>query len=44
MAGQISDVSSMNSSTSVNSKNYSLVLQAFLETNEEANGLALSNN
>jgi len=37
-------VSSVNSNTSFNSENYSSPLQAFLETHEEANILALSNN
>jgi len=44
MAGQNSEVSSMNSGTSFNSENNSSVLQAFLKTHEEANKLALSNN
>jgi len=44
MAGQDSEVSSINSSTSFNSENYSSLLQAFLETHEEANRQALSNN
>ena len=34
--GQNSEVSSMNYSTSFNSENYSSLLQAFLETHEEA--------
>jgi len=34
----------MNSSTSFKSENYSSLLQAFLETHEEANRLTLSNN
>jgi len=34
----------MDSSTFFNSKNYSSLLQTFLETHEEANILALSNN
>jgi len=44
MAGKNSEVSSENSSTSFNSANYSSLLQAFHETHEEANRLALSNN
>jgi len=44
MAGKNSDVSSENSSNSFNSANYSSLLQAFHETHEEANRLALSNN
>jgi len=44
MAGQKSEVSSTNSSTSFNNENYSSLLQAFLETHEKANILALSNN
>jgi len=44
MAGQNSEVSSMNSNTSFNSGNYSSLLKAFLETHEEANKLDLSNN
>jgi len=34
----------VNSSTSFNSENYSSLLQAFVETHEEANRLTLSNN
>jgi len=44
MVGENSDASSINSSTSFNSTNYSSLLQAFLETHEEANRLVLSNN
>jgi len=44
MARKNSEVSSENFSTSFNSTNYSSVLQAFRETHEEANRLALSNN
>jgi len=44
MARQNSEVSSMNPNTSFNSENYSSLFQAFLETYEEANRLALSNN
>jgi len=44
MAGQNSEVSSMDSSTYFNSENYSSLFQTFLETHEEANELALSDN
>jgi len=44
MAGENSEVSSENSNTSFNSTNYNSLLQAFFETHEEANKLALSNN
>jgi len=44
IVGKNSEVSNENSSTSFNSTNYSSLLQAFHETNEEANKLALSNN
>jgi len=44
MARQNSELSSINSSVSFNSENYSSLLQAFLETHEEAKRLALSNN
>jgi len=44
MTRKNSEVSSENSSTSFNSANYSSLLQAFHETHEEANRLALSNN
>jgi len=44
MARQKSEVSSVNSNTSFNIENYSSLLQAFIETHEEANRLALSNN
>ena len=44
MAGKNSEVSSEDSSTSFNSANYNLLLQAFHETHEEANKLASSNN
>jgi len=44
MAGEHSEVSSENFSTSFNSVNYSSLLQAFQETHEEVNRLALSNN
>ena len=44
MTGKNSEVSSENSNTSFNSANYSSLLQAFYETHEEANRLALSNN
>jgi len=44
MVGKNSEVSSENSNTSFNSANYSSLLQAFYETHEEANRLALSNN
>jgi len=44
MAGEKSELSSVNSNASFNSENYSSLLQAFFETHEEANKLALSNN
>jgi len=44
MAGENLEVSSENSSTSLNSANYNSLLQAFHETHEEANRLVLSNN
>jgi len=44
MTGQQSEVSSVSSNISMNSENYSTLLQAFKETHEEANGLILSNN
>jgi len=44
MVGHKTEVSSVNSSTSSNSENYSSLLQVFLETHEEANRLTLSNN
>jgi len=44
MARENSEVSSEYSSTSFNSANYSSLLQAFHESHEEANKLALSNN
>jgi len=44
MAGKNSEVSSESSNTSFNSANYSSLLQAFHETHEEADKLALSNN
>ena len=44
MAGKNSEFSSEDSSTSFNSTNYTSLLQAFHETHEEANRLALSNN
>jgi len=44
MVGKNSEVSSEDSNTSFNSANYSSLLQAFHETDEEANILALSNN
>ena len=44
MAKQKLKVSSVDSSTSFNNDNYSSLLQAFLETHEEANRSTLSNN
>jgi len=44
MAGENLEVSRENSSISFNSTNYNSLLQAFHETHEEANRLALSNN
>jgi len=44
MVGKNSEVSSEDSNTSFNSANYSSLLQAFHETHEEANNLALFNN
>jgi len=44
MAGENSEPSSINFSTSFNSTNYSSFFQAFFEIHEEANRLALSNN
>ena len=41
---QESDASSVSSSSSIDSENYSQLLNAFKETHEEANKLALSNN
>jgi len=42
MAGENLEASNINSNTSFNNINYSLLLQAFIETHEEANILALS--
>jgi len=44
MTRQESDTSSVNSSSSINVENYSQLLEAFNETHEEANRLALLNN
>jgi len=44
MTRQESDASSVSSSSSINSGNYSQLLNSFKETHEEANKLALSNN
>jgi len=44
MAGEKSEVNSVNSSASFNSENYNSLLQALFETHEEANRLSLSNN
>jgi len=44
MAKEEDDVSSVSSSNSSNAENYSQLLQAFQETHEEANRLALLNN
>jgi len=44
MAGKQFDVNNVNSNISINSRNYSTLLQAFKDTHEEANRLALSNN
>jgi len=44
MTRQESDVSSVSSNSSIDSENYSQLLNAFKETHEEANKLALSNN
>jgi len=44
MAKKEDDVSSVSSCTSLNAENYSQLLQAFKETHEEANQLALLNN
>jgi len=44
MVGENSEVSSEYSNNSFNNANYSSLLQAFYETHEEANRLALSNN
>jgi len=44
MAGENSEASNINSSTSFNCTNYSSLLQAFFETHEEEKRLALSNN
>ena len=44
MAKEEDDASSVSSCTSLNAENYSQLLQAFKETHEEANRLALSNN
>jgi len=44
MAGKSSEVSSLESSASFNSANYSTLLHAFQETRQEANKLAISNN
>ena len=38
------DASSVSSCTSLNAENYSQLLQAFKETHEEANRLAILNN
>jgi len=44
MAKKEDDVSSVSYCTSLNAKNYSQLLQAFIENHEEANRLALLNN
>jgi len=44
MAKDESESSSVSSNTSINFENYSQLLNAFKETHEEANKLALSNN
>ena len=44
MTRQESDTSSVSSSSSINVENYSQLLEAFNETHEEANRLALLNN
>ena len=44
MAKKEDDVSSVSSCSSLNAKNYSQLLQAFKESHEEANRLALLNN
>ena len=44
MTRQESDTSSVSSCTSLNAENYSQLLQAFKETHEEANRLAILNN
>jgi len=44
MAKEKDDASSVSSCTSLNAENYSQLLQAFKETHEEANQLALLNN
>jgi len=44
MARDQSKVSSASSNISINHKNYTTLLQAFVETHDEANRLALSNN
>ena len=44
MAKEEDDASSVSSCTSLNAENYSQLLQAFKETHEEANRLALLNN
>ena len=44
MAKEEDDASSVSSCTSLNAENYSQLLQAFKETHEEANHLALLNN
>jgi len=44
MAGENSEASTINSNTYFNNTNYNSLLQAFFETHEQANRLALSNN
>jgi len=44
MTRQESDTSSVRFCTSLNAENYSQLLQAFKETQEEANRLAILNN
>jgi len=44
MAKKEDDVSNVSYCTSLNAENYSQLLQAFKETHEEANRLALLNN
>jgi len=44
MAGNQSKLSSANSNISMNHENFKALLQAFLETRDEANRLVFSNN
>jgi len=44
MAKEESETSSVSSNTSINFENYSQLLDAFKDTDEEANRLAISNN